>query len=95
MFGLPTYTYFEDDIVGVVDVTKVGVSTSEIVVFVTGGKSVERVYLLHKLTFLFYCDRPKYTAEHCSVGRWHRYNSDFQSWLWLLKLDKCVLQHKQ
>lgn len=42
MFGLPTYTYFEDDIVGVVDVTKVGVSTSEIVVFVTGGKSVAR-----------------------------------------------------
>lgn len=42
MFGLPSYTFSEDDIVGAVDVIKVGVSTSEIVVFVTGGKSVEK-----------------------------------------------------
>ena len=95
MFGLPTYTFFEDDTVGVVDVIKVGVSTSEIVVIVTGGKSVEKVYLVHKLTIVFHCDRPKCTAEHCSVGRRHRYNCDLRSWLWLLKLYKCVLQHKQ
>ena len=36
MFGAPSYT-FEDGIVGMVEVVKVGVSTVDIVVSVTGG----------------------------------------------------------
>jgi len=37
MFGAPSYTFSEDGIVGMVEVVKVGVSTVDIVVSVTGG----------------------------------------------------------
>lgn len=37
MFGAPSYTFFEDGIVGMVEVVKVGVSTGDVVVSVTGG----------------------------------------------------------
>ena len=37
MFVAPSYSFFEDGIVGMVEVVKVGVSTVDIVVSVTGG----------------------------------------------------------
>ena len=37
MFGAPSYTFFEDGIVGMVEVINVGVSTVDIVVSVAGG----------------------------------------------------------